>query len=74
MGQVLYKHNLLCNNHGVGEMSVDVAQQDVEQDNQHEAGGAVYVHCLCPLASLQGLPCWLVQGKQCVVALSSREN
>ena len=41
---------------------------------QHEAGVAVYVNCLCPLASLQGLPCWLVQGKHCVVALSSREN
>ena len=44
MGQVLYKHNLLCNNHGVGELSVDVAQQDLEQGHQHQAGDVVYVH------------------------------
>ena len=44
MGRVRYEHNLLCDHHGAGEPSVDVAQQDLEQGHQHQAGDVVYVH------------------------------
>ena len=42
--QVLYEHNLLCDDHGPGEPSIDVAQHNLDHGHQHCVGDVVYVH------------------------------